>query len=101
MGYTFWPTRGGKRGMPWKESSVMDERMRFGGSVHGAGRANNDLRLRLWTASVSECPTNPPECVRETVRGSLIVFRSKGANWPRQLQQVAGLRFLDSTAGRV
>src|SRR5437763_7685514 len=29
MGYTFSPGRGRKRGMPWKESSVMDERMRF------------------------------------------------------------------------
>src|SRR6202161_4378577 len=29
MGYTFSPGRGRKSGMPWKESSVMDERMRF------------------------------------------------------------------------
>src|SRR4249920_1364674 len=29
MGYTFSPERGAKRRMPWKESSVMDERMRF------------------------------------------------------------------------
>src|SRR5438309_3098856 len=29
MGYTFSPGRGRKRGMPWKESSVIDERMRF------------------------------------------------------------------------
>jgi hypothetical protein len=28
MGYTFRPEGGGKE-MPWKESSVMDERMRF------------------------------------------------------------------------
>src|SRR5580692_3435103 len=29
MGYTFPPERGRMSGMPWKESSVMDERMRF------------------------------------------------------------------------
>src|SRR5438046_1520678 len=29
MGYTFSPERGRKRGMQWKECSVMDERMRF------------------------------------------------------------------------
>ena len=29
MGYTFSPARGREVGMPWKESSVMDERMRF------------------------------------------------------------------------
>jgi hypothetical protein len=29
MGYTFPPAGGGEKGMPWKESSVMDERMRF------------------------------------------------------------------------
>src|SRR5580658_6733125 len=29
MGYTFSPERGAGEGMPWKESSVMDERMRF------------------------------------------------------------------------
>src|SRR5690349_15518430 len=29
MGYTFRPEGGRKRRMPWKESSVMDERMRF------------------------------------------------------------------------
>src|ERR1700679_1071143 len=29
MGYTFSPERGRMRWMPWKESSVMDERMRF------------------------------------------------------------------------
>jgi hypothetical protein len=28
MGYTFRP-EGGEKVMPWKESSVMDERMRF------------------------------------------------------------------------
>src|ERR1700753_3651313 len=29
MGYTFSPGRGRESGMPWKESSVMDERIRF------------------------------------------------------------------------
>ena len=29
MGYTFQPSKEGEKGMPWKESSVMDERMRF------------------------------------------------------------------------
>src|SRR6516162_11114989 len=29
MGYTFRPERGAKRRMPWKESSGLDERMRF------------------------------------------------------------------------
>jgi hypothetical protein len=38
------------------------------------------LQPRLWTASVSKCPINRPECVRGAARGSPIEFRSKGAN---------------------